>query len=187
MVAFLSSGMARACLSWAGNTPDCRDRLHTWQMDGAMYVDSRFNSHVGIGSSGHDFVGALFITWIISDTVAGWKADKVGRRSTTSLQMAAPQSSRIAFTVVDGCLPEVREFRHRVDAVHRTAPARSSEHRQCVADGIVALVYVSVAWWRGNQRRTSEMARSDTFQLRRPSPSFAVVYLTVRVSSTTKT
>jgi len=46
-------------------------------MDGAMCVDSRFNSHVGIGSSGHDFVGALFINCIISDTVAGWKAAKV--------------------------------------------------------------------------------------------------------------
>jgi len=106
-------------------------------MDGAMYVDSRFNSHVGIGSSGHDFVGALFITWIISDTVAGWKADKVGTSHVTmSGSVADAVEARMLATllrknetkssvdnfVADGCSTEL------ADCVHsrRRLSARSS-------------------------------------------------------------
>ena len=115
-----------------------------------MYVDSLFTSNVGIGSSGHDFVGALFINCIISDTVAGWKAAKVGTSRVTMSGVVAdavearmlatllhkneakwsldnfavdcccggcsnfnrpPQSSLIAFTGVNNCLPEGRELR----------------------------------------------------------------------------
>jgi len=35
--------------------PDCMDRLHRRQMTGAIHVDRRFNSHVGIGSREQDF------------------------------------------------------------------------------------------------------------------------------------
>jgi len=37
--------------------PDCMDRLHRRQMTGAMHVDRRINSHVGIGSREQDFEG----------------------------------------------------------------------------------------------------------------------------------
>jgi len=54
-VVFLSNGKTRALLSWDGKMPDCMDRFHTRQTTGAMHVDRRFNSHVGIGSREHDF------------------------------------------------------------------------------------------------------------------------------------
>jgi len=61
-VGFLSSGKMCARLRWDGKIPDCIERLHRRQMTGAIYVDRCFNSHVRIGSRGHDFEGVVSIT-----------------------------------------------------------------------------------------------------------------------------
>ena len=40
----------RASLSWTGKTPLCNDKLQMRQMTGAMQLDRRLSSQVGIGS-----------------------------------------------------------------------------------------------------------------------------------------
>ena len=58
---FFRSGRTNACFSLIGKTPEYRERLHGWQMTGAMCGARRFKSHVGIGSSGHDLAGIVLI------------------------------------------------------------------------------------------------------------------------------
>ena len=47
-------------------------------MTGAMQLDSRLSSQIGIGSSSHDFAGVLFSKLMISPTVAGMSELKGG-------------------------------------------------------------------------------------------------------------
>jgi hypothetical protein len=54
------------------------DKLHSRQITGTSTDDKRFNSHVGTGSSGHDFGGAVFSSFTISSSVAGSKDDSGG-------------------------------------------------------------------------------------------------------------
>ena len=53
------------------------ERLQRGQITGAMLADKRFCSHVGIGSSGHDFEGTVLISVRISSSV-GSKVDRGG-------------------------------------------------------------------------------------------------------------
>ena len=54
------------------------ERLQRRQITGAMSADKRFSSHVGIGSSGHDFGGTVLIRVRISSSLAGSKVDRGG-------------------------------------------------------------------------------------------------------------
>ena len=47
-------------------------------MTGAMCVDRRFNSHVEIGSRGHDFEGVVRNSLTISHWDTGWNTDSGG-------------------------------------------------------------------------------------------------------------
>jgi len=58
MFHFFSSGRTRACLSWAGKTPLCNDKLQMWQMTGAMQLDGRLSSRVGIDMTSLAFCSA---------------------------------------------------------------------------------------------------------------------------------
>jgi len=83
IVNFLSRGRTCACLSMGGKMPDCMDRLHRWQISGAIHVDRadrRFNSHVGIGSRGHDFDGLVCSRVRISRSDTGENEDSGGTR-----------------------------------------------------------------------------------------------------------
>ena len=80
IVGFLSRGRTRACLSSGGNMPYCMDRLHRWQITGAIHADRRFNSHVGIGSRGHDFDGLVCSRVRISRSDTGENEDSGGTR-----------------------------------------------------------------------------------------------------------
>ena len=115
MFDFFSSGRTRACLSWAGKTPLCNDKLQMWQMTGAIQLDRRLSSQVGIGSSSHDFAGVLFSKLMISLTVAGvselrgsdWRATMTGgladvvdiRMLSTLLRKNCPKSSAESLSV----------------------------------------------------------------------------------------
>jgi len=57
-------------------TPVLRDKLHKWQMIGAMYGASCLSSHDGAGSNSHDLAGAFLNkhkVCALSGTVAGLK------------------------------------------------------------------------------------------------------------------
>jgi len=60
--------------------PYCMDRLHRWQITGAIHADRRFNSHVGIGSRGHDFDGLVCSRVRISRSDTGENEDSGGTR-----------------------------------------------------------------------------------------------------------
>jgi len=63
----------RACLSFAGNTPFFMERLHRWQMVGAMTDARCLSSQVGTGSSSHDLAGVVFSSLTTSVMVVGSK------------------------------------------------------------------------------------------------------------------
>jgi len=48
-VGFFIRGRTRACFSCDAKMPDCRNRLHRWQMTGVTCGDKRFSSQVGMG------------------------------------------------------------------------------------------------------------------------------------------
>jgi len=52
--------------------------LHRWQIIGATHVDMHFNSHVGIGSRGHDFDGVVCSRVRISCSDTGENEDSGG-------------------------------------------------------------------------------------------------------------